>query len=275
MLTKPKRQAVFDKTGQRRLIVAGNWKMNETYREAVDLAQGVCDRLSREWREDADVVLCPPFTALRGVSNVIAFDHSAWCQVGAQDVSFEGDGAFTGQISARMIADLDCLWCIVGHSERRGLLGETDADVARKAAALQAAGITPIVCVGEGRDVYEAGQTVDHVTAQVAGSLAGLEVGQAGLVLAYEPIWAIGTGLVPSPEHAQRVANAIRACVAQTLGEDVAQAARVLYGGSVKPGNVAAFVSCPDVDGVLVGGAALDADDFVAIVCRAVEARRA
>ncbi|MBM6999519.1 triose-phosphate isomerase [bacterium] len=252
-------------------IIAGNWKMHKTYAEAVSLTQGIIDRLPKDATRRADVVLCPPFTALRGVSNAIAFDH-ARIKVGAQDCSAEPEGAYTGQVSVAMIADLDAAYAIVGHSERRGLLGETSADVAAKARALCAAGLTPIVCVGESREVYEAGDTIDFVVDEVAASLAGVRVDAdaAGLCVAYEPIWAIGTGLVPSPEHAQRVAAAIRAQVGATCGAQVAERARVLYGGSVKPGNVAAFMVQQDVDGALVGGASLDADTFVRLVLSAL-----
>lgn len=255
----------------RKVLVAGNWKMNETYSSAVKLAQQVIDRLERRWRTDVDVVFCPPFTALRGVSNVIAFGKS-YAQVGAQAVSIEEQGAFTGQVSAAMLKDLDCSWCIVGHSERRSLCGETDADVAAQCTRLAAHGIAPIVCVGEPVEVYDDGATVDYVAAQVRASLADAVLDGVGLAVAYEPIWAIGTGKVPTPEHVQGVAEAIRAAVAEACGEARAADARVLYGGSVKPGNCAAFVSCPDVDGVLVGGDSLDAAKFVDIVERSMNA---
>lgn len=255
--------------GSRRLLIAGNWKMNKTYRQAVDLTQAIVDSLERDWKSQADVVLCPPFTALRGVSNVIAFAHS-WAQVGAQDCSFEDEGAFTGQISVSMLTDLDCVYCIVGHSERRGLLGETSADVAKKVIALEKAQVTPILCVGEQRDVYEAGNTEAFVVEEVRASLEGVAELPAGISIAYEPIWAIGTGLVPAPEHAQRVAQAIRQELHALLGEKIADEARILYGGSVKPGNVKQFVSCPDVDGALIGGASLDADSFCRIVENAI-----
>ena len=255
----------------RKVLVAGNWKMNETYSGAVKLAQQVIDRLERPWRSKVDVVLCPPFTALRGVSNAIAFDKS-YAQVGAQTVSTEENGAFTGQISAAMLKDLDCTWCIVGHSERRTLCGETDADVAAQCSRLAACGISPIVCVGEPLDVYEGGMTVDYVAAQVRASLSGAELTGVDLAVAYEPVWAIGSGKVPTPEHVQAVAQAIRAAVAEVRCEKRAASVRILYGGSVKPGNCAAFVACPDVDGVLVGGDSLDAAKFVDIVERSMDA---
>lgn len=251
--------------GGRLPLVAANWKMHETYSEGVQLAQAVVDRLERSWRTRCEVVMCPPFTVLRGVSNVIAFAGS-WAQVGAQDCHWEQKGAFTGEVSIPMIKDLDCAFCIVGHSERRALFGETDEVVARKAAALLEAGVTPILCVGEPREVFEAGQTVEHVVAQLRASLADVSVPQTGLVVAYEPVWAIGSGEVPTPEHAQRVAAALRAELGELCGPEAAEASRVLYGGSVKPGNVAAFTAQPDVDGALVGGASLDAGAFVDIV---------
>ena len=258
-------------TSDRKVLVAGNWKMNETYSEAVKLAQQVVDRLEKRWKSSVDVVVCPPFTALRGVSNVIAFDKS-FAQVGGQTVSTEEGGAFTGQISASMLKDLDCTWCIVGHSERRTLCGETDADVAAQCSQLSRCGISPIVCVGEPLDVYEGGETIDYVAAQVRASLSGAVLDGVDLAVAYEPVWAIGSGQVPTPEHVQAVAEAIRAAVADVRCEKRAASVRILYGGSVKPGNCAAFVSCPDVDGVLVGGDSLKAESFIEIVERSMNA---
>lgn len=255
----------------RRPLVAANWKMNKTYSQGVNLAQGVCDRLERSWRTKVDVVMCPPFTVLRGVSNVIAFDRS-FAQVGAQDCYWEPAGAFTGAISVEMLADLDCAWCIVGHSERRSLFGETSEQVARKVSALLAGKVTPIVCVGEPRDVYDAGDTCAYVVEQLLASLEGVPAPQGEVVVAYEPVWAIGSGLVATPEHAQVVASAIREAIARRFGEQAAQRDRVLYGGSVKPGNVGMFTSCPDVDGVLVGGASLDAESFCDLIKKVVDA---
>ena len=255
----------------RKPLVAGNWKMNKTYAEAVQLSQQVVDRLKRSWKDEVDVLMCPPFTALRGVSNVIAFDHS-YALVGGQNCSDRDAGAFTGEVSAPMLADLDCTWCIVGHSERRQLFGETGADVAAKCRALVRSGVAPIVCVGEPAEVREAGGAIDYITAQLAASLEGVELGGVDLAVAYEPVWAIGTGSVPTPEVVQEVASAIRRKLAELLGGDRAARTRVLYGGSVKPGNAAAFAACADVDGVLVGGDALDADSFVSIVERVLNA---
>ncbi len=255
----------------RKPLVAGNWKMNKTYAEAVALSQQVVDRLHRSWKSDVDVLMCPPFTALRGVSNVIAFDRS-YALVGGQNCSDRDAGALTGEISAAMLADLDCSWCIVGHSERRQLLGETGADVAAKCRALVRNGVAPIVCVGEPADVREAGGAPAYVAGQLAASLEGVEPGDVDLAVAYEPVWAIGTGSVPTPEAVQEIARVIRDTVADLLGEARAERTRVLYGGSVKPGNAVAFAACADVDGVLVGGDSLDADSFVSIVERVLDA---
>lgn len=257
---------------QRRLpLVVGNWKMNTTYSAAVQLAQMVVDRLERPWKNAVEVVMCPPFTSLRGVSNVIAFERS-FAKVGAQNCHVQDAGAFTGEISPAMLKDLDCSWCIVGHSERRSLCGETDADVAAKCSALARNAIAPIVCVGEPLEVYEQGRTAAYVAEQVRGSLADADLAGVDLAVAYEPVWSIGTGKVPTPEHVQAVAREIRAAVAQVRCEKRAAGTRVLYGGSVKPGNAAAFASMPDVDGVLVGGDALRAESFVEIVERVLHA---
>jgi triosephosphate isomerase len=187
---------------------------------------------------------------------------------GAQDVSAHASGAYTGEISAGMLAKLGCSYVVVGHSERRDYHAESDETVNAKAVAALGAGITPIVCVGEGLEVRQAGEQVRHCLDQVAGSLAGLSADQVGgLVVAYEPVWAIGTGEVATPEDAQEVCGAIRQWVRETHGEGAAEAVRVLYGGSVKSGNVASLMAQADVDGALVGGASLQADEFGGI-CR-------
>lgn len=249
----------------RKPLVVGNWKMNCTYGAAVQLAQLVVDGCQRSWRDEVEVVLCPPFTALRGVSNVIAFDRS-WVEVGAQNCYPRESGAYTGEVSPAMLRDLDCAWCIVGHSERRRLLGETDADAAAKCAALASAGVSPLLCVGEPSEVYERGGTVDYVVAQVRAALDGTDLAGVGLAVGYEPVWAIGTGLVPSPGQAQEVASAVRAAVAEACGEARAASTRVLYGGSVRAANAPAFLAEADIDGLLVGGASLKADEFLDIV---------
>jgi len=259
-------------SARRTPLVAGNWKMNMTYGAAVQLSQQVVDRLPKAWKAEVDVLMCPPFTALRGVSNVIAFDK-AWAMVGAQNCSEQDGGAYTGEISPVMLRDLDCDWCIVGHSERRSMYGETSELVAQKCTALARNGIAPIVCVGEPVEVYDAGQTIEYVSEQTRASLRDADLtGAPDLAVAYEPVWAIGTGRVPTPEHVQQVAEAIRAAVAEVRCEKRAASTRILYGGSVKPGNAAAFAAMPDVDGVLVGGDSLNADSFVDIVERVMNA---
>lgn len=256
----------------RRPLIAGNWKMNTTYAEAVSLAQKIVNEETRAW-DPVDVVLIPPFVSLRGVSNVIAFDDSRLL-VGAQDVSPFDDGAVTGEISVRMITDLDCKYGLVGHSERRGIIGETDTLVNQKLHALLAGGLTPILCVGEPADVHEAGETIPYVTAQVRTGLEGVPAGRMDeVVIAYEPIWAIGTGAVATPDHAAEVARAIRGTVAELSNEVVTEELRILYGGSVKPGNATLFVEAEGIDGMLIGGASLDANAFVAIIDSVLEAQ--
>ena len=250
-------------------VMAENWKMNLNHQEAVVLVQKLAWTLTDK-RHDyakAEVAVIPPFTDLRSVQTLVDGDKLS-IGYGAQDVSAHEAGAYTGEISAAMLGKLGCDYVVVGHSERREYHGETDALVARKAAVALAAGITPIVCVGEGLEVRQAGQHVAHCTAQIAGSLAGLTAEQvAGLVIAYEPVWAIGTGEVATPEDAQEVCAAIRARIEETYGEAAADAVRVLYGGSVKANNIVGIMAKADVDGALVGGASLVVDEFAAI-CR-------
>jgi triosephosphate isomerase len=250
-------------------LMAGNWKMNLNHQEAVVLVQKLAWTLSDK-RHDyalAEVAVLPPFTDLRSVQTLVDGDRLA-IRYGAQDVSVHESGAYTGEISAGMLAKLGCSYVVVGHSERRQYHGETDELVARKAAAALGAGITPIVCVGEGLEVRQAGTHVSHCTAQVIGSLAGLSGEQvAGLVLAYEPVWAIGTGEVATPEDAQEVCAALRTQVRETYGDVAADGVRILYGGSVKAANVGGIMAQDDVDGALVGGASLQADEFGGI-CR-------
>ncbi|MBR2836012.1 MAG: triose-phosphate isomerase [Coriobacteriales bacterium] len=255
----------FDYSGKRIPIIAGNWKLHKTYAESVQVAQRIVDLIDREYKDIADIVICPSFTALRGVTNVVAFDHS-FVQVGAQDCYWEDEGAFTGEVSVSQIKDLECGWCIIGHSERRELFGETSADVAHKCAALLAHDIKPMLCVGEPLAVYEEDKTIEFVVDELKASLEGVPAQAKGIVIAYEPIWAIGTGLTSSPEHAQKVAAAIRGALKELWGEAAADASRVLYGGSVRPGNVNLFTSCEDIDGVLVGGASLEAESFIDLV---------
>jgi triosephosphate isomerase (TIM) len=249
----------------RKPIVAGNWKMNKLIGEAVELATAV--RIGLADRADVEVVLCPPFTALKAVGDVIA---NTPIKLGAQNMHWEKEGAFTGEIAPGMLRDLYCHYVILGHSERRAGFHETDGMVNRKAKAALAANLTPIVCVGETLDQREGGRTVEVVTTQVQKSLAGLdEAGLRRTVVAYEPVWAIGTGRTATPAQAQEVHAMIRAVLAGLCNPAAAQAVRIQYGGSVKPANARELFSQPDIDGGLIGGAALDAASFMAIVTAA------
>ncbi len=246
-------------------MMAGNWKMNKTIGEAVVLAQDISNQFDDRW-EACDVVVCPPFVDLKPAKTVFEFDRVP-VAVGAQNVYWEEKGAFTGEISVPMLKEIGCEWCIVGHSERRGYFGETNEDVNKKAKALLASGLRPIICVGESLAVRDAGDTLEFVCAQVRAAFAGIDAGQADkCVVAYEPIWAIGTGRTATPEQAQEVCAAVRETLAELYGDAVAQEMRVLYGGSMNPGNVALLVAQPDIDGGLIGGAALEAKSFVQLI---------
>jgi len=248
-------------------LMAGNWKSNLNHQEAVMLVQKLAFILQdKKWDpEKSEVAVIPPFTDIRSVQTLIDGDKLS-IRYGAQDVSEHDGGAYTGEISAAMLARLGCTYIVVGHSERREYHAESDAVVNTKAGKALAAGMTPIVCVGEGLDVRKAGEHVAFTIAQIDGSLAGLSTDQvAGLVIAYEPVWAIGTGEVATPEDAQEVCAAIRARVAETWSSEAADAVRILYGGSVKAANIASIMAKSDVDGALVGGASLEADEFAAI----------
>lgn len=250
-------------------LMAGNWKSNLNHQEAVVLVQKLTWTLSDK-RHDygkVEVVVVPPFTDLRSVQTLVDGDRLS-IKYGAQDVSTHDGGAYTGEISAAMLAKLGCSYVVVGHSERREFHAESDEVVNAKATAALSAGMTPIVCVGEGLDVRKAGEQVSYTLAQVDGSLAGFTAEQvAGLVIAYEPVWAIGTGEVATPEDAQEVCSAIRERIREVHGDEAADGVRVLYGGSVKAANVAGIMAKEDVDGALVGGASLQADEFGGI-CR-------
>ena len=250
----------------RKPIMAGNWKMHHTHLEAIQVVQKLSYRLSSEDYERCEVVLCPAFTALRSVQTVIEADKLA-IGLGAQNVHWEEKGAYTGEVSPGMLAKLAVAYVIVGHSERRELFGETDEMVNQKVKAVLAHGMTPIMCVGETLDEREAGETAAKVSRQVQGGLDGID-SQAvgGMVIAYEPIWAIGTGRNATPEDANETIGVIRSMVAGVAGEAAAASVRIQYGGSVKPGNVAAIMAQPEIDGALVGGASLEADDFAQIV---------
>ncbi len=250
-------------------LMAGNWKMNLNHQEAVALVQKLSFVLSDKSHDyaKAEVVVVPPFTDIRGVQTLVDGDRLS-IKYGAQDVSTHDEGAYTGEISAGMLAKLGCSYVVVGHSERREYHGESDATVNTKAHKALAAGMTPIVCVGEGLEIRKAGEHVPYTLAQIDGSLAGFTPEQvAELVVAYEPVWAIGTGEVATPEDAQEVCAAIRGRIGETFGEAAAAGVRVLYGGSVKASNVAGIMEKADVDGALVGGASLQADEFGGI-CR-------
>ncbi|WP_244928324.1 triose-phosphate isomerase [Nocardioides sp. W7] len=250
-------------------LMAGNWKMNLNHQEAVVLVQKLAWTLSdkRHDHGKVEVVVVPPFTDLRSVQTLVDGDRLA-VKYAAQDVSVHDSGAYTGEISAGMLAKLGCSYVVVGHSERREYHAESDEIVNAKATKALAAGMTPIVCVGEGLEVRQAGEQVAYCLAQVTGSLAGFTAEQVGgLVVAYEPVWAIGTGEVATPEDAQEVCAAIRSSIRETHGDAAADAVRVLYGGSVKAANVAGIMAKEDVDGCLVGGASLQVDEFSGI-CR-------
>jgi triosephosphate isomerase (TIM) len=250
-------------------LMAGNWKMNLNHQEAVVLVQKLAWTLSDKKHDygRVEVAVLPPFTDLRSVQTLVDGDR-LHIKYGAQDVSVHDNGAHTGDISAAMLAKLGCSYVVVGHSERRQDHGESDEVVNAKAKKALAAEITPIVCVGEGLDVRRENAHVEHCIAQATGSLAGLTSEQvAGLVIAYEPVWAIGTGEVATPADAQEVCAAVRSCVAEGFSEAAAESVRILYGGSVKAANVGGIMQQADVDGCLVGGASLQADEFGGI-CR-------
>jgi len=247
----------------RRPIVAGNWKMNLDRARGRDLAAAVAAR--RGEARGVDLVLCPPTVYLETVGSALA-DAGTDVALGGQNAHDKSGGAFTGEVAAPMLVDVGCRFVILGHSERRTLCGETDAAVNAKAKAALAAGLTPIVCVGETLAEREAGRTEAVVTSQVEGSLAGLSSADLErLVIAYEPVWAIGTGRVATPEQAQEVHALIRRLLAGLASAAVAAKVRIQYGGSVKPDNVAELAAQPDIDGALVGGASLAGADFLAI----------
>jgi triosephosphate isomerase len=251
----------------RRPVMAGNWKMNLNHLEAILLVQKLAASLTEQQFADVEVVVLPPFTALRSVQTAIEGDKIP-IRYGAQDLSPYPNGAYTGDVSGPMLAKLGCTYVVVGHSERRQYHHEDDQLVNAKLKAAFAAGLTPIFCLGEGPDVREDCGHVAHCTSQIDAGLDGLKADQIKqMIIAYEPVWAIGTGKTATPEDAQEVCAAIRARVAEAYGADVGAAVRIQYGGSVQANNIAAIMSEPDVDGALVGGASLDAEEFAAI-CR-------
>src|SRR3954469_6277822 len=251
----------------RRTLIAGNWKMNLTHLEAIGLVQKLAFTIPETALDDVEVVVLPPFTALRSVQTLVTGDKLD-VGYGAQDLSPHDSGAYTGDVSGVMLAALGCQFVTVGHSERRALHGEDDAVVAAKAQAALRNGVVPIVCVGEGLEVRQAGGHVAHCCGQIDHTLDGLTPEQiAGVVIAYEPVWAIGTGEVASPEDAQEVCGALRARLAERYGADTAASVRILYGGSVKAASTAGILAGPDIDGALAAGGSLDADEF-AQICR-------
>ena len=248
--------------------MAGNWKMNLNHVEAAGVVQKLAWSLkdAKYEAEQAEAAVIVPFTDIRTVQTLVEGDKLPLAY-GAQDVSVHASGAYTGEISADMLAKLKCAYVVVGHSERRDYHAESDELINEKAKVVLAAGMTPIICVGEKLDVRKAGEQVPFVLAQVDKVLAGLTAEQvAGSVIAYEPVWAIGTGEVATPEDAQEVCGAIRVRVAELLGQEAADKVRIQYGGSVKSSNVVDIMAQPDVDGALVGGASLDPEEFAKIV---------
>ncbi len=246
-------------------LMAGNWKMNLNHLEAIAVVQKLAFALTEDDLKAVEVAVLPPFTDIRSVQTLVDADKLE-IKYGAQDLSTADKGAYTGEISGAMLAKLGCTFVVVGHSERRQYHAESDEVVAAKAQAAYRHELTPIVCVGEGLDIRQAGTHVEYTLAQVEGSLAGITPEQAEtVVVAYEPVWAIGTGEVATPDDAQEVCGAIRGKLAELYTQEIADKIRVLYGGSVKASNVAAIMAKPDVDGALIGGASLDPDEFVAI----------
>jgi triosephosphate isomerase len=253
-------------TSPRKPLISGNWKMHHNHFEAIQTVQKLSYLLPKEVFDSVDVSVHPPFTDLRSVQTTIETDRML-IELGAQHCHWEEKGAFTGEVSPSFLAKLNVRYVIVGHSERRELFGETDEWVAKKVEAVVKHGMTPILCVGETLEEREAGSTEAKVDGQVRAGLAGVSPETvAASVVAYEPIWAIGTGRTATPEDAQAVCAHVRSVVADTHGADAARAVRVQYGGSVKAGNAAELMGQPDIDGALVGGASLDADEFARIV---------
>ncbi len=248
----------------RKPFVAGNWKMNTDSSSCVELAKGIASGATETASVKATVAVFPPFVYLQSVIKALG---TSSISVGAQDVYFEPDGAFTGEISTSMLKDIGCTYCLCGHSERRHVIGETDELINKKLTAAIAGGLLPILCVGELLAEREASKTNDVVTRQLENGLAGLsEEKVSAVTIAYEPVWAIGTGLTAKPQQAQEVHDFIRKLLAEMYSDELAEAIRIQYGGSAKPDNAAELMAQPDLDGLLVGGASLKADDFLAII---------
>ena len=248
----------------RKNIVAGNWKMNKTFDEADELVSQIIELLeTKELGENTRMILCPPFPYLEMCTD---YSNESYFSVGAQNVNDNEKGAYTGEVSAPMLASMEVEYCIVGHSERRAYYGETDAIVARKVDQLLKNDIRPIVCCGEVLEEREAGKQFDVVKRQITDGLFHLDAEAFGqVVIAYEPVWAIGTGKTATPEQAQEIHAHIRSLLAAKYGKELADEISILYGGSCKPSNAKELFACPDIDGGLIGGASLKADDFIAI----------
>jgi triosephosphate isomerase len=256
----------------RKTIIAGNWKMYKTITQGIELANGLKRELFELDSEIIDIVLCPPFTALSEVCEVVADSN---IQVGAQDAYCQDEGAFTGEVSPLMLKDVGCKFVIIGHSERRQYFGETNESVNKKIKAALKHGLTPIVCVGENLKEREAGETFKVLDDHVKNSLRELSSEEIlKIVIAYEPVWAIGTGITASPEQAEEAQKYIRNLLVKMYNQDVAGDVRIQYGGSVKPENIQELMKQPDVDGALVGGASLTVDSFAKIVKIASEVRK-
>ena len=251
---------------ERRPIIAANWKMHKTHLEAIQAVQKLSYLLDADDAERVEIVVCPPFTALRTVETLLDSDRLPY-GLGAQDVHWEEAGAYTGEVSPVMLKALRVRYVIVGHSERRSLFGETDEVVSKKVRAVFANGMTPILCVGETLQQRDLGATDDTVTGQLRAGLSGVVEGDAtNVVVAYEPVWAIGTGRNAEPSDAGQVVGLIRLTIAELYGTALAQGVRIQYGGSVKAGNIRDFMAHPDIDGALVGGASLDPEELALIV---------
>ncbi|MET8996718.1 triose-phosphate isomerase [Amycolatopsis sp. NPDC004169] len=246
----------------RKPFIAGNWKMNLNHLEAIALVQKIAFALPEKYYAKVDVAVLPPFTDIRSVQTLVDGDKLS-LTYGAQDLAPQDSGAYTGDISGVMLAKLGCKFVTVGHSERREYHAESDELVNKKVKAALKHGITPILCIGEKLEVREAGEHIHHTTTQLIEGLKGLKAEQVkDVVVAYEPVWAIGTGKVASSADAEEVCKAIRATLQEKYGDEVASSVRVLYGGSVKSGNIGELVACENIDGALVGGASLDGEEF-------------
>jgi triosephosphate isomerase (TIM) len=253
----------------RRTIIAGNWKMYKTIKEAIELTNGLKRELFKINSDALDIVLFPSFTALSDVAEVI---NETGIKLGGQDLYWVDEGAFTGEVSGKMLKDVGCSYVIIGHSERRQFFGETNESVNRKIKSALSNGLIPIVCVGEMLAEREAGKTFDILKNHVEGALSGLlEEDVLKIVIAYEPVWAIGTGKTATPQQAQEVHKYIRQLLCKLYNQEVASEVRIQYGGSVKPDNIVELMREPDVDGALVGGASLKVDTFSEIVTKASE----